>query len=166
MPLRRAVAIAFVVTAFTISAENQGGSALSVRVVPERYLDIPVVQLSFPVTNPGVVERSEAVAVTAWARALPGQEIRLMAKPVLIGPQGTAPTDAIQWKGSMERASGGATGALCGSGRFGSGASEQLIRNWTQSGIAKCAFTFALQTQADWPKGAYLAEISLTLETR
>jgi hypothetical protein len=66
----------------------------------------------------------------------------------------------------METATGGATAAFCTSGDFSSGTPEQLIGNWTQSGIAKCNFTFALATAAAWSKGLYSREIDLSLLAR
>jgi hypothetical protein len=66
----------------------------------------------------------------------------------------------------MEAATGGATAAFCTSGDFSSGTPEQLIGNWTQSGIEKCNFTFALATTAASSKGHYTGEIDLSLLAR
>jgi len=158
------VVFAVAISVFTLSG---AGSGLVVQINPEIHLDTPVVPLSFAVDNPGEIAVNQPVTITAWVRSLPDRQIRLTARTATLnGPAGAAPTGAIRWSGSMATATGGATTAVCTSGDFSAGGPQQLIGNWTQSGIAKCTVTFALATDSGWVPGAYTGEVDLSLSTQ
>ena len=143
--------------AFSALAQN---SALVIQINPEAHLDPSTIQLTFPVTNPGEVVTSQPVTVTAWVRALPGQQIHLTAQMSgLTGP-------SLQWQSASGRATGGGTTAVCASGDFSSGQTQQLIQGWTQSGIATCTLTFSLATQSTWQPGTYTGSVALNLSAQ
>ena len=162
---RRAAGIAALAAiTFILHAQNFAASALVIRVDPEIHLDTPSASLSFQLNNPGETLYSQPVAVTAWVRALPGQQIHLTALlQSLKGPSGDAQPASLTWTGAMSSATGGATAASCSAGGFSNNEPQQLIANWTQSGIARCAFTFALATNSSWPAGRYDGAVSFSL---
>jgi len=162
-----AVVLAMNVSTLTVTAVAAAGTGLMVQINPEAHLDTPVASVSFNVVNPGQLAYSQPITVTSWVRALPNQQIQLTAQPVaLAGPNGAASTATIQWTGTMASATGGATTANCTSGNFGTGGAQQMIGNWSQSGIAKCTITFALATDASWPAGTYSGSINLSLSAQ
>lgn len=109
-----AVLISILGMAAAVCAQMSRGSALVVSVQPEAHLNISTATLTFQVTEPGETVSSQAISVTAWVRALPGQHIRLSAESVsLTGPAGAVPAAALTWNGSMANATAGAKTASC-----------------------------------------------------
>jgi hypothetical protein len=162
-----AIIFAISMSALAVSAQSSGSSPLTVQVNPETHLDTPTASLSFTVNNPGQVVTSQPVTITAWVRALPNRQIHLTAQPeALSGPTGAVPAGAIRWNGTMSAATGGATAAACTSGDFSAGGPQQMIANWSQSGIATCTLTFGLVTDAAWPAGTYTGVIDLSVFAR
>lgn len=161
----RQLAILFLITvACAVAGRESATGGLFVRVDPEARLTPSSVQLAFHVAGAGEVVEGESVNLTAWIRALPGQRIHVDALPGrLTGPAGAVPTSALQWRGSMVRASGGAEGALCRDGAFDTGPSQPLIEGWNRSGTATCSLTFYLATQTGWPTGEYSGRVLLSL---
>jgi hypothetical protein len=154
----------------TLTAQN---ASLVIQVKPEAHLNPTAIPLTFTVANPGEVVVSQPVAVTAWVRALPGQQILLTAQlGTLAGPNGAAPASslawvgALAWVGSMGRATGGGTTAACTSGDFSGGSVQSLISGWNQSGIATCNVSFSLSTDSTWTPGTYTSQANLTLRTQ
>jgi hypothetical protein len=165
--LVRWVTIVLAASGLALVLWAQSSGTLVIQVNPEAHLSPSMAVLSFQVTTPGETIASTPVTLTAWVRSLPGQEIRLSARAVsLAGPTGTVAADAIQWIGTMESATAGATAATCTTGGFDQAPLQQLISGWSQSGIARCRVIFSLATQADWPAGAYTAEINFDLSSR
>ena len=158
------IVLAAIVPSVAVPAQSSGSVPLMVQVNPEARLETPMASLSFTVDNPGQIATSQPVTIAAFVRALPNQQIHLTAQPVALnGPAGAAPVAAIRWNGTMAAATGGATAAVCTSGDFSTGDPQQLIANWTQSGIARCTVTFGLATEAGWPAGAYTGVIGLSV---
>jgi hypothetical protein len=164
---RTAAIVTLAVTALILQAQNSANRGLVIQINPESHLDTPQASLSFQVNNPGEIVYSQPVTVTAWMRALPNRQIQLTAQPQsLAGPSDAAPVASLRWTATMSGATGGATAASCIGGDFGSSGPQQLIENWTQSGIAKCTVTFALATGATWPAGVYSGAVSLILTAK
>jgi hypothetical protein len=165
--IRAAAVIALAVATLTLPALNSASSALVIQVNPESHLDTPLASLFFQVNNPGEIVYSQPVTITAWVRALPNREIHLTAQPQsLTGPSGAAPPASLTWTAAMTNPTGGAAAASCIAGDFSNSGPQQLIANWTRSGIARCTVTFALATNATWAAGAYSGAVSLTLAAK
>ncbi len=161
------IALAASILALALHAQNSAGSGLVIQVNPESYLDTPVAGLSFQVNNPGETVYSRPVTITAWVRALAGQQIHVTLQPQMLnGPAGTAPSARLSWTAVMASATGGATAATCISSNFSAGPLQQLIGNWTRSGIAKCTVTFALTTDSTWTAGSYTGTVALNLSAQ
>lgn len=164
---RTTAVIALTLTTLILHAQNSASSGLLVQVNPESHLDTPLANLSFQIDNPGGIAYSQPVIITAWVRALPNQQIQLTAQPQsLTGPTGEAPPTSLHWTATMASATGGATSASCIAGDFSNSGPQQLIANWTNSGIARCTVTFALMTDPTWAPGTYTSTVSLTLAAK
>jgi hypothetical protein len=161
---RTAAVIVLMATTFALPAENSVSSGLTIQVNPESYLDTPVASLSFQVASHGEIAYSQPVTITAWVRALPGQQIHLTAQvSSLSGPSGSAPDASLAFTAAMSGASGGATDATCASGNFTGPYPQQLINDWNRSGIARCIVIFALVPGAAATAGTYNASVSFSL---
>lgn len=155
---------AFLITGIPLASAQSTG--LVIKVNPEAHLDISTIPLSFTVNEPGEVVMSQPVTVTAWVRALPGQQIELTAAVDGLDGPVSVPLTALTWSGAMGRATGGAVTANCTQGTFTEGASQSLISNWNQSGIATCTVSFSLKTDASWTAGTYSGHADLKLSAK
>jgi len=162
-----AAALVSAAAGFAVAAgAQQTGSGLVVHIEPEAHLSPLSATLSFTVANPGGIVASDPVAVNAWVRALPGQQILVTALASdIVGPFGRIGRSALAWTGIMQTTTGGAATATCTSGSFEQDRLRQLISNWNQSGIARCTVVFSLTTQPSWPAGAYSGRVDFALST-
>jgi hypothetical protein len=164
---RAAAVIALAVSTLVLQAQNSASSGLVIQVNPESHLDTPLASIFFQVNNPGEIAYSQPFTITAWVRALPSQQIHLTAQPqALTGPSGASPAASLKWTAAMASATGGAAAASCIAGDFSNSGPQQMVANWTQSGIARCTVTFALATDASWAAGAYSGTVSLSLTAK
>jgi len=132
-------------------AGSGGSSGLVIQVKPEAWVDPPDIHLTFQVNQPGEVVDSAPLTVTGWVRALPGQPIRILASS----------DRSVDWSSFRLSATGGAAAASCLSGGLDTGLTQDLVSNWTQSGIIRCSITFHLHSQNDWLPGTYNVRIAL-----
>jgi hypothetical protein len=147
-----------------VAAANSAGTGLVVQVNPEAHLSPSSANLTFRVTQAGEIVAGQPFTVNAWVRALPGQEIRLIARvKSLTGPAGSVPVSSLRWSGSVAKATGGGAAASCTSGTFADSPAESLISGWMRSGIVACDLTFSLATDIGAPTGLYTAAIDLAL---
>jgi hypothetical protein len=153
------VAIAAIWTVLGMRAQQRVATTnLSVRVEPEQHLMPGRVDLSFRVSGDGrsdVLTQSQPVA--AWVRALPGQHIRVIA-----AASGVPDQAELRWTASATRAASGAESARCTNGVF-QGSTNDLVSNWSRSGILTCAVTFELANARALAPGIYPISVSLTL---
>ena len=134
------------------TGESRGAS-----IAFQRQSDIPWIEA-------GNIVAAQPLTVNAWVRALPGQQIQLLARvKSLTGPAGNVPASSLRWSGSMAKATGGGVAASCTSGTFADSLAESLISGWTRSGIVACDLTFSLATDIGAPTGIYTTEIDLAL---
>ncbi len=145
-------------------AANSAGTGLVIQVNPEAHLSPSSASLTFLVSQAGNIVAAQPLTVNAWVRALPGQQIQLLARvKSLTGPAGNVPASSLRWSGSMAKATGGGVAASCTSGTFADSLAESLISGWTRSGIVACDLTFSLATDIGAPTGIYTTEIDLAL---
>jgi hypothetical protein len=169
MPVKAgAVAVLLLVCIITSNAQRSGTTTLVLQVNPEARLDPQQITLNFRVSGDGASDvTSQTTNVTAWVRALPGQQIRVTARLAsLAGPDGPVPITALRWSGSTTRAIAGGRAATCSSGTFQTGAVHDLVLGWQQSGIMSCAVNFGLLAPRNLPPGLYSGTVQLALITR
>ena len=149
-------------------AQRSGTTTLVLQVNQEARLDPQQVALNFRVSADGASDvTSQTASVAAWVRALPGQQIRVLAQLVtLTGPDGPVPVTEVGWAGSTTRATAGGQAATCSSGTFQPGATQDLVLGWQQSGILTCAVDFALSAPRNLSPGLYSGTVNLVLGTR
>jgi hypothetical protein len=153
----------FFCPAANVVAQRTGSSSLVVTVAPEAHFIPPQIPLRFTVSADGATDViRQSANVSAWVRALPGQQIHVTAHlGTVTGPSGTLPSSAIAWTGSVSRATAGGQAATCTSGSFTSGATQDLVAGWRSSGTLTCALTFSLSNPRSLPPGLYTATIDL-----
>ena len=152
-------AIAAALTALCVWAQQRyATTSLFVRVDPEQHLMPGGVGLNFRVSADGSADLlSQTQPVAAWVRALPGRNIRITA-----AASGLPPQAELRWVSSVDRATGGAQGAQCTSGTF-HGPSNDLVANWSRSGILTCGVTFQLSNPREIPAGSYPVAVTFSL---
>jgi hypothetical protein len=151
-----------------IGAQPSGSTALVVRVTPEAHLNPQRVALHFSVSRDGTSDSAAQPAqVAAWVRALPDQQIRLLASAELSGPDGPLRDVPIRWNGTRAAATGGGAQASCGSGTIATGqAAQDVVSGWRRSGTLTCAMTFSLAAPRALPPGEYSGAVDFTLSAR
>lgn len=158
-------AAAILLPGVRIAAQRAGASSLMVEVRPEAHLDPSQIPLRFTVSADGTSEPgSQAANISAWVRALPGQQIHLTARiGNLTGPSGMVAGATIAWRGTVSRATAGGQGAMCTAGVLTPGLPQELISGWGRSGTLTCDATFSLENARSLAPGVYTAEINLVL---
>lgn len=148
-------------------AAQRTATNLLVQVDPESHLSPSQVWLRFAVSPDGAADfTSQAASLAAWVRALPHARIHLSARiGSVTGPSGAIPAGAIQWRGSVVRATAGAQSATCTNGSFAGGPSQELVAGWERSGTLTCEVTFSLASPRDMPPGSYSATLDLSLQS-
>jgi len=151
--------------ATSVLAQPISSSSLVIRVVPEAHLSPSQIPLMFIVSADGAVELTSQVAnVLTWVRALPGEEIHLIARfGTMAGPSGTLPASAIAWHGSVLHATAGGQDATCTDGSMAAGLSQALVSGWQRSGTLACAVTFWLESPRSLAPGVYTVMVDLAL---
>jgi len=163
-PIVVAIAAALWLVA-SVLAQRTGSSSLVVNVAPEAHLSPSQIPLRFIVTADGAGDvTTQAASIAAWVRALPRQQIHLMARIDAVAGPGPAP--AIVWSGSVSRSTGGAQSAACTAGSFASGPSQEMVSGWQLSGTLTCAVTFSLENPQSLAPGVYSTTISLALQAQ
>jgi len=149
------------------NAQRTGSTSLLLQINPEARIDPQQVALNFRVSADGASDvTTQAANVTAWVRALRGQQIRVTAQ--LASPNGpNGPVSAaVRWSGSTTRATAGARAATCSSGTLQSSAAGDLVLGWQESGILTCAINFDLVSPRSLPPGLYSGTVQLTVTAR
>ena len=169
MPSKTAVITALLLACLVSlsGAQRSGTTTLVLQVNQEARLDPRQVALNFRVSADGASDVTiQTASVAAWVRALPGQQIRVIARLVsLNGPDGPVPVTQLGWAGSTTRATGGGQAATCSSGTFQPGATQDLVLGWQRSGILTCAVNFALAAPRNLSPGLYTGAVNLALDT-
>src|SRR5208283_2524346 len=152
----------------TGAAQTSGTTSLVMQVNPEARLDPQQIAVNFRVSADGASGvTSQTTGVTAWVRALPGQQIRVTANlSSLSGPNGLVPVTQVTWAGSTAGATGGGQAATCSSGTFATGATEDLVLGWQRPGTLTCAVSFALAAPGNLAPGVYSGTVNLALGER
>ena len=169
MSLNRAIlagaVVALVWPLARVGAQRTATTSLVVQVAPEAHLNPSQVELQFVVSGDVAGDvTSQAAAIDAWVRVLPGQRIRLLAHIAsLSGPSGAIPASAIRWSGSNTHATWGGQTAVCAGGSFAGGASQDLVAGWQRSGTLGCAVTFSLADPRSLAAGVYTGVVDLAL---
>ncbi len=111
-PMRLFAALLLACLVRLIGAQRTGTTTLAVHVNQEARLDPRRVALNFRVSADGASDVAiQTASVAAWVRALPGQQIRVIARLVsLNGPDGPMPVTQVGWAGSATRATAGGPG--------------------------------------------------------
>src|SRR5271157_248602 len=168
---RKTVVVAALLMAYLVSpggAQHSATTTLAVQVNPEARLDPQQVALNFRISADGASDVTYQTAiVTAWVRALPGQQIRVTARlNAFNGPDGPVPPTQLNWVGSTTRATAGAQAAACSSGTFQTGDAQDLVLGWQRSGVLTCAVDFALAAPRTLSPGLYSGAVNLALATQ
>lgn len=152
----------------TGGAQRSGTTIMALQVEPEARLEPQQVALHFRVSADGASDvTSQNANVTAWVRALPGQQIRVTARMAsLNGPDGALPVTGIRWAGSTTHATAGGQAANCSSGNFGVATLADLVLGWDRSGTLTCAVSFELVSPRNLVPGLYAGIVDLALATR
>jgi hypothetical protein len=139
-----------------------------VRVAPEAHLNPERLALHFRVSRDGASDSGiQTAQVAAWVRALPNQQVRLLATAELSGPDGPVRNVSIRWNGTAAAATGGGRQALCGSGLLQTGAPGQdVVSGWLRSGTLACVMNFSLADPRSLPPGEYSGMVDFSLRTQ
>jgi len=151
-------AIGLIVALCTVCGYGQrtATTTLMVQVRPEAYVVPSQIPLHFRVSADGASDVTvQTATITAWVRALPGQAIRIVARPSAGFP--------FSWSGSATRATQGAQSASCTSGTSDGMAPAELVSGWSRSGILTCAVTFFLTDARALDPGLYTANVDLAI---
>jgi len=159
--MRRVFALLMLMGALNaLPAQSTG---LVIQINPEAHLNPSSIPLTFTVTSPGEVVVTQPVTVTAWVRALPGQQILLTGQIESLTGPGSHSSTSISWGGAMGRSTGGAASASCTSGTVSGSSPQPFISGWNLSGIATCQVSFTLPTDTTWAPGTYTGQVMLNL---
>jgi len=131
--------------------------------MPEARIEPGQIALEFRVADRVV----QTANVAAWVRALPNQQIRILARLAkLQGPNGPAPVTAVTWTGAVARSTAGGNQANCASGAFAAGQTQDLALGWRQSGALTCTFAFTLVEPGKLSPGLYSGTVDLSLSVQ
>jgi len=147
-------AIGLIIAFCTVCGYGQrtATTTLLLQVRPEAYLLPSQIPLRFRVSADGASDVTAQTAnITAWVRSLPGQPIRIVARPAAAFP--------FSWNGSATRSTQGAQSASCTSGTSDGTAPVELVSGWSRSGILTCAVTFTLTDARALAPGLYAANV-------
>ena len=157
------VMAAILLAASPAHAQRSASSLLAVEVGPEAQVQPAQTSLQLVASDAG--NTTYTVVVTARVRAAPGATIHLRATVSnFTGPNGSAAAGVLTWTAAATQSSGGGTQASCGSGSFGSGATQDLAQGWTKSGSLQCTLTFQISEGA--AAGSYSGEVRFRVSTK
>jgi hypothetical protein len=146
-------------TGETWAAEDRKTIQITVHIRPRASLTLSHTQVTFDGRDdqPVITALEGPVQVTAKGRASSSQPLTLTARAEsdLIGANGNIPIQQVQWKAQGE---GLRSGSL-------TRASDQLVGQWTKSGVNQGGVDFLLKNNGNFRAGDYSSAVTLTLSS-